>query len=312
MSGIVPMEASPDARFPDLVPTIGVASLPDDAASIDDGTTGLPGLLQGEEATEDELIEKGYPCNASTNCVAGVFGNDNRSPRSVADYGDTGHPYTLVGKVILWQPPSGGNPAYPVGHCTGFLVGRRVVMTNAHCVHDPITGFYYWHTFSPRHDGEQPSRWGTADYDGDGQKEVASEAAYVDPGFSAANVNNGTSNQHDKAFLILTNDAPNLGYWGVTVPSSSSNIGTIRTFGYPAGKRNVLYYGYTNNWQFDGNGRTMSTMVDITGGQSGSPLYSTTISSGRWVFALINTVGEGVRIDSDDIAVINYYRGLVP
>lgn len=84
------------------------------------------------------------------------FGNDDRLPMTSSAY-----PWSAIGRVQI----NGG------GHCTGALIARDLVLTNAHCIFENGTRRFLGASFSPNYKNGSASEtvrgidyyWGTDD-----------------------------------------------------------------------------------------------------------------------------------------------------
>jgi V8-like Glu-specific endopeptidase len=107
-------------------------------------TSGLPSPIDGQP-TNDQPVSPGFNLG---------FGDDNRIPMRSSAY-----PWSAVGRVQIDG----------AGHCTGALIGKDLVLTNAHCIWS--NGQRRNITFAPNYRNGQSSEtargiqywWGTSD-----------------------------------------------------------------------------------------------------------------------------------------------------
>jgi V8-like Glu-specific endopeptidase len=130
-------------KYKILIPALISSAL--SFASIDAAfaqTSGLPSPIDGQPTNDQPAV---------TNFDLG-FGDDNRVPMRSSAY-----PWSAVGRVQIDG----------AGHCTGALIGRDLVLTNAHCIW--IDGQRRDITFAPNYKNGQSSEtargihywWGT-------------------------------------------------------------------------------------------------------------------------------------------------------
>lgn len=94
--------------------------------------------IGGEAYVPDGLTSTRRPIDGS---LRAVVNSDDRTPVLSQNY-----PWSAIGRID-WVTPEGSGI---VGSCTGSLIGRDLVLTNAHCLIDPATDLPTTHTITFR------------------------------------------------------------------------------------------------------------------------------------------------------------------
>ena len=172
-------------------------------------------------------------------------------------------PYKYIGKLEV------GYESGKSDEGTGFLVGKSLVLTAAHCVYEKGENIKFV-DFYPGQDGNN------LPYGGYEVLEVHIPTKYKE---GVKNNDELTKNKYDYALLELKEDVGDkLGYFKLGGYNTKYNIDNLTNqkmvlTGYPEKKMNRLYKHKGTVSGFNSAGYLMYYNMDTTNGQSGSPVY---------------------------------------
>ncbi|MEM6989340.1 MAG: trypsin-like serine protease [Myxococcota bacterium] len=253
-------------------------------------------LLDAVAATPSESLRKPAPPDSPGAQHTWSNGTDSRTRRAVADgYPTWTWPFRTIGHFATFAP---------VGGCTGTIIGRRTIVTSAHCVWG--SGGVIQQTFNARADPSNPAPYGSA---------VTTNYIMPSGWFSESNCGTSTASsacfKHDIAVVRLSQpigDGTGQMGFGAFPKNQTEGFSTYMR-GYPAcqpgapwppavpaGCTNGALYGQSASCgaaQFKNSGCrgdgwycTFDVKCDGSAGQSGSAVYAYNTSLGSGPVAL--------------------------
>lgn len=182
--------------------------------------------------------------------TTGIIGTDDRSQVTST----TVSPY----KSIVYIQVTWGNN-HPITQSTGFLIDDKIVATAAHCIYKADLGGYP--SSIKVIPGKNGSWLGSNPY-GSSASSGASVPTYYE---------NNASSGYDYGLIYLKKDMSSAGHFDLLSSTPSELVDEEVTItGYPDN---------THQYTMDGticgySGNNIYTQIDVTGGQSGSPIYN--------------------------------------